>query len=221
MRRTRRLHTVLLCFLELVQTSFSSKETSSTQSSQRSRAPSITFGFPQLPLDSGRLAATKMTSVNSDDSPSSQSPTTQRSKSGSKTIGSRHVHDLPAGYGPYAISGEGNAPSDDQSCSARIQDLQRTIDDLRAQQASYRDRLAQSRSSHLSGGGYDRPHFAPNGEDETEKGWKLEIKRWKRVNNRNGFSDIYDESEKIEDIRKREREIRSGGITSCIIIHLG
>ena len=41
------------------------------------------------------------------------------------------------------------------------------------------------------------------------------------MNNRNGFSDIYDESEKIEDIRKREREIRSGGITSCIIIHLG
>lgn len=32
------------------------------------------------------------------------------------------------------------------------------------------------------------------------------------MNNRNGFSDIYDESEKIEDIRKREREIRSGGI---------
>lgn len=50
-----------------------------------------------------------------------------------------------------------------------------------------------------------------NGE-EAEKGWKLEIKRWKRVNNRNGFSEIYDESEKIEDIRKREREIRSGGM---------
>lgn len=31
------------------------------------------------------------------------------------------------------------------------------------------------------------------------------------MNNRHGFSDIYDESEKIEDIRKREREIRSGG----------
>ena len=173
-----------------------------------------------------------MTSVNSDDSPSSQSPTTQRSKSGSKSTGSRHVHDLPAGYGHYPISGEGNAPSDDQSCSAHIQDLQRTIDDLRAQQASYRDRLAQSRSSHFSAGEYGRPHLAHSVEDrnhsnrfqvgdETEKGWKLEIKRWKRVNNRNGFSDIYDESEKIEDIRKREREIRSGGTTSCIMIHLG
>ena len=57
--------------------------------------------------------------------------------------------------------------------------------------------------------------------EETEKGWKLEIKRWKRVNNRNGFSDIYDESEKIEDIRKREREIRSGGITLCTMIRFG
>lgn len=165
-----------------------------------------------------------MTSVTSDDS---QSPVTQRSKSGSKSTGSRHVHDLPAGYGHYPISGEGNAPNDDQNCSARILDLQRTIDDLRAQQASYRDRLAQSRSSHVSGGGYEHPHLH-SGEDhrfqvgdETEKGWKLEIKRWKRVNNRNGFSDIYDESEKIEDIRKREREIRSGGNTSCNMIRLG
>ena len=49
----------------------------------------------------------------------------------------------------------------------------------------------------------------------------MEIKRWKRVNNCNGFSDIYDESEKIEDIRKRERDIRSGGkrphILSCLV----
>ena len=172
-----------------------------------------------------------MTSVNSDDSPSSQSPATQRSKNGSKGTSSRYVQDLPVGYGRYAISGEGNSSSDDQSCLAHIQDLQRTIDTLRAEQASYRDRLAQPRSSHFSGGEVERAHFAPSGEDrshsnrfhvgdETEKGWKLEIKRWKRVNNRNGFSDIYDESEKIEDIRKREREIRSGGNTTCVMIHL-
>ena len=163
-----------------------------------------------------------MTSVNSDDSPSSQSPTNQRSKSGSKSTA----------YGHYAIGGGGNAPSEDQSCVAHIQDLQKTIDALRAQQASYRDRLAQPRSSYYSAEGDERPHLAHSGEDrshsnrfrvddETEKGWKLEIKRWKRVNNRNGFSDIYDESEKIEDIRKREREIRSGGITTCIMIHIG
>ena len=44
-----------------------------------------------------------------------------------------------------------------------------------------------------------------------EKGWKLEIKRWKRVINRYGSSDMYDESQKIEDIRRKEQEIRSGG----------
>ena len=161
-----------------------------------------------------------MTSVNSDDSPPSQSPATQRS------TGSRHAHNLPAGYDHHNIAGEGNAPSDDQSYLAHIQDLQSNIDALRAQQARYRDRLAHSRSSYSSAGGDERTHFTHNSNrfsvgDETEKGWKLEIKRWKRVNNRNGFSDIYDESEKIEDIRKREREIRSGGIMTCVMIHLG
>ena len=112
--------------------------------------------------------------------------------------------------------------SDDQSRSAYIQELQRTIDVLGAPSENYRDRFAASRRSHLSGEADERHNFAHNGEDrthpgqfknggETEKGWKLEIKRWKRVNNRNGFSDLYDESEKIEDIRKRERDIRSGG----------
>ncbi len=166
-----------------------------------------------------------MASVNSDDSPSSQSPPTQRSKSGSKSTNSRHVHELPAGYGHSGVIGEGNPAgifhSDDQSRLAYIQELERTIDALRAPQGSHRDRFALSRRSHLSGEGDER-QFAHSGEErihpgpfptgeETEKGWKLDIKRWKRVNNRNGFSDIYDESEKIEDIRKREREIRSGG----------
>ncbi|KAI4164164.1 MAG: hypothetical protein LQ342_002128 [Letrouitia transgressa] len=41
--------------------------------------------------------------------------------------------------------------------------------------------------------------------------WKLEVKRWKRVDGRTGSMDIYDENEKIEDIRKRENEIRGGG----------
>ena len=171
-----------------------------------------------------------MTSVNSDDSPSSQCPTTQPSKSGSRSTNFRHVHDLPAVYSHYSINGEGNAASDEQSCLAHIQDLQRAIDTLRAQQASYQDRLAQSRPSHPSGETDGRPQSTFSGEghshssrfqigEETEKGWKLEIKRWKRVNNRGGFSDIYDESEKIEDIRKREREIRSGGNTPSIVIH--
>ena len=41
--------------------------------------------------------------------------------------------------------------------------------------------------------------------------WKLEVKRWKRVEGSTGSTDVYDESEKIEDIRRREREIRGGG----------
>lgn len=173
-----------------------------------------------------------MTSINSDDLPSSQSPTTQRSKGGSKSTNSRHIQELPTGYGYNEVNGEGNPAkilqSDDQSRSAYIQELQRTIDALRAQQGGHRDRFPQPRRLHSSGEGDERHHFAHSGEDrihpghqfqnveETDRGWKLEIKRWKRVNNRNGFSDIYDESEKIEDIRKREREIRSGGIRPYI-----
>ena len=176
-----------------------------------------------------------MTSVNSDDSPSSQSPTTQRSKSGSKSTNSRHIQEQPAGYGYYDTNGEGNPAgilqSDDQSRSAYIQKLQRTIDALRAQQGSRPDRIPQLRRSTHSGEGDERHQFAHGGEDrihsdrfrageDSEKEWKLETKRWKRVNNRNGFSDIYDESEKIEDIRKREREIRSGGIRPYTLICL-
>ena len=176
-----------------------------------------------------------MASVNSDDSPSSQGPTTRRSKSGSKSTESRHLQNLPTGYGHDDINGEGSLArihqSEDQIRSAYIQELQRTIDVLRAQQEGPRDRFAQSRRSQFSGevderhrsthSGDDRIHpgHFPTGED-TEKGWKPEIKRWKRVNNRNGFSDIYDESEKIEDIRKKERDIRSGGMTPFYLIHL-
>lgn len=48
-------------------------------------------------------------------------------------------------------------------------------------------------------------------DSEASKGWKLKVKRWKRVDGRTGSTDFYDESEKIEDIRRREREIRGGG----------
>ena len=145
-----------------------------------------------------------MTSVNSDDSPSSQSPPTQPSNGGSRSI----------------------FQSNDQSRSAKIQELSREIDALRAQQRGHRGHFARSRGLHFSGEG-DEHHLSPddrihpgqfpNG-DENEKEWKLEIKRWKRVQNRNGFSEIYDESEKIEDIRKREREMHSGGIPPWVLI---
>lgn len=171
-----------------------------------------------------------MASVSSDDSPPSQSPATSRSKSGSKSTNSRHVQGLLTGYGHRGVHGDGTNPtsvvqSEDQSRLASIAELQRTIDTLRAQQISLQDGLAQSRRSHFSSDGDEHHHFTHSGEDrihsrigeENQKEWKLEIKRWKRVSNRAGFSDIYDESEKIEDIRKREREIRSGGITPCVI----
>ena len=48
-------------------------------------------------------------------------------------------------------------------------------------------------------------------DSEAGKGWKLQVKRWKRVDGRTGSTDFYDESEKIEDIRRREREIHGGG----------
>ena len=174
-----------------------------------------------------------MTSVTSDDSPSGRSPTTQRSKSGSKSTKSPYTQELLTGDGYNDVNREGNSViihrSDDQSRSAYIQGLQRTIDALRAQLGPHRDHVAQPRKSdsgseedrryRVSHSGEDRVHPGrfQNGE-AMERGWKKEIKRWKRVHNRNGFSDIYDESEKIEDIRRREREIRSGGITPFTLI---
>lgn len=170
-----------------------------------------------------------MASVSSNESPPSQSPTTSRSKSGSKSTNSPQVQGLPTGYGHRGVHGDATNPtsvvqSEDQSRLASIAELQRTIDTLLAQQISLQDGLAQSRRSHFSGDG-DEYHQFNHSEDRihsrigevNQKEWKLEIKRWKRVSNRAGFSDIYDESEKIEDIRKREREIRSGGITPCIM----
>lgn len=47
------------------------------------------------------------------------------------------------------------------------------------------------------------------GSDHRE--WKLDVKRWKRVDGGTGSTIMYDESENIEDIRKRERDIRGGG----------
>lgn len=100
--------------------------------------------------------------------------------------------------------------NDQQSLSAYILRLQRTLDYLRAQQRSPKDRLIQAQRSHHSAEDSTQPGQYQN-DDKHQDGWNLEIKRWKKVHNRNGFSEIYDESQKIEDIRKREHEIRSGG----------
>ena len=109
--------------------------------------------------------------------------------------------------------------SDQQIRSAYILKLQRTIDYLRAQEKGPKDRLSQAQRSNHSGEQSTLPGQYQDGENN-QNGWNLEIKRWKKVHNRNGFSEIYDESEKIEDIRKREREIRSGGTRPCVLILL-
>ena len=41
--------------------------------------------------------------------------------------------------------------------------------------------------------------------------WKLEVKRLTRVEGRTGSVDVYESNQKIEDIRRREREFRGGG----------
>lgn len=41
--------------------------------------------------------------------------------------------------------------------------------------------------------------------------WKLEVKRLTRVEGRTGSVDVYESNQKIEDIRRRERELRGGG----------
>lgn len=103
---------------------------------------------------------------------------------------------------------------------AYVRQLERTVAALREKhQGRARGRYSQGRGSQFSGDLDERPrpgsnHLAQNGEFSRE--WKTEIKRWKRVTDRYGSSDIYDESEKIEDIRKRERDIRRGGY----VLHL-
>ena len=96
---------------------------------------------------------------------------------------------------------------------AYINDIERTGDTIRspgrekpARQLSHDTEVATDPSINENLGSppvYHNP--------ETTKEWKLQVKRWKRVDGRTGSTDFYDESEKIEDIRRREREIRGGG----------
>ena len=57
--------------------------------------------------------------------------------------------------------------------------------------------------------------FSPVGRHRYPKtphgGWTLEVQKYKRVKNQYGSHDVYPGSEKIEDIKKRERESGSGG----------
>lgn len=161
-----------------------------------------------------------MRTMNSDDPTSPQSPSGQGSRS---SINSPHTEDRPVFQGevsPKGIHSDDLQGAGSGNTKAYVRELERTVAKLReAHKGRARGRYSQGRGSQFSGDLDERPrpgsnHLAQNGEFSRE--WKTEIKRWKRVTDRYGSSDIYDESEKIEDIRKREREIRRGGY----VLHL-
>ena len=175
-----------------------------------------------------------MTSVISDKSPSS--PVYRQGKGGPRGSNSRvnldsygdcGYTDANCDYSPGRafpnVEAAGSLSAYIHEQSTYIRELEATIAALRSgQSGQYGDQMPPTRRSQFSGDPDDRARpgsFSQNSEGRVRQeqyhhnteGWKTEIKRWKRVNNRYGSSDIYDESEKIEDIRKKEREIRSGG----------
>ena len=161
-----------------------------------------------------------MRTMNSEDPTSPQSPSGQGSRS---SINSPHTEDRSVFQGeasPKGIHSDDLQRAGSGNTEAYVRELERTVAKLReAHKGRARGRYSQGRGSQFSGDLDERPrpgsnHLAQNGEYSRE--WKTEIKRWKRVTDRYGSSDIYDESEKIEDIRKREREIRRGGY----VLHL-
>ena len=97
---------------------------------------------------------------------------------------------------------------------AYINDIEKTGDSIRS---PGREQLARQRSHDTevpTDASINENLTSPRvyrRDSEAAKGWKLQVKRWKRVDGRTGSTDFYDESEKIEDIRRREREIRGGG----------
>ena len=157
-----------------------------------------------------------MHTVSSEDPTSPQSPSRRGSRSSvnsPRTDGRRGFQNDTSAKGIFSDDSQGPGSGDTE---AYVRKLERTVVALReAQQQGWpRGRYPQVRGSQFSGDRDERPrpgpnHIAQNGEFSKE--WKTEIKRWKRVSDRYGSSDIYDESEKIEDIRRREREIRRGG----------
>lgn len=99
---------------------------------------------------------------------------------------------------------------------AYIQDLEKTVGNLRSTLLQHRGSLDQNSSSRKDSlqrqtNGVDDISLHDDRGDQPHEGWKLEVKRVKKVNDRYGSAEFYDESAKIEDIRKRERELHSGG----------
>ena len=157
-----------------------------------------------------------MHTVNSEDPTSPQSPPGRGSRSSINSPRTDDRRGFQNDISPKGILSDDNQRLGSGDTEAYVRKLERTIVALREaqQQGRPRGRYPQVRGSQSSGDIDERlrpgcNHLAQNGEFDKE--WKTEIKRWKRVTDRYGSSDIYDESEKIEDIRKREREIRRRG----------
>ena len=89
---------------------------------------------------------------------------------------------------------------------AHIRDLERTIASLRRGMQP-----GQYQSEHEGSSNRDDHPIENLYAAQYQEEWKSELKRWKRVKNRYGSYEVYDESEKIEDIRKRERGLLRGG----------
>ena len=157
----------------------------------------------------------------------SEGPPSPQSPSGRSSINSPRADDrrgFQNGTSPKGIFSDDNQGPGSGDTEAYVRKLERTVAALREaqQQGRPRGRYPQVRGSHSSGDIDERPRPGPNHlaqNEEFSKEWKMEIKRWKRVTDRYGSSDIYDESEKIEDIRKREREIRRGGYVPHLFFH--
>lgn len=96
---------------------------------------------------------------------------------------------------------------------AYIQYLEKTIENLQGFPRGNSDQRSNSLKNNLQSlpNGGDEKIFAGDSSNQYNEGWKLEVKRYKKVNDRFGSAEFYDESEKIEDIRKREREVHAGG----------
>lgn len=111
----------------------------------------------------------------------------------------------------------------------QVQELQQTVKILQQLHGSPREltmmnlkgQLANaqresSRSDSLPSPDQERVATYMQKTEPGEKGWKLKIKRWKRVKNRYGSAELYDDTKKIEDIAKKEHDIRSGGFVISV-----
>ena len=117
-----------------------------------------------------------------------------------------------------------------EELSNKVQELEKTVKILQELQGSPRDQFFLNLKGQLAAGRGEGSHTetAPSSDqdrvqaafmrttEDGEGGWRLKIKRWKRVKNRYGSAELYDDTKKIEDIAKKEHDIRSGGFVISV-----